>query len=129
MLRCEVVPILDIKCRRALMRTKTVDGAMRLPRREFLQLSAGAAALFAAPRVTAAQSYPSRPARLIAGFPPGTATDTDARLIAQWLSEKLGQQFIVDNRTGAGTNIAVESVVRSAPDGYTLLMITVTNAV
>jgi tripartite-type tricarboxylate transporter receptor subunit TctC len=70
-----------------------------------------------------------RPVRLIVGFPPGTATDTDARLIAQSLSERLGQQFIVDNRTGAGTNIAVESVVRADPDGYTLLMITVTNAV
>jgi tripartite-type tricarboxylate transporter receptor subunit TctC len=85
--------------------------------------------LAAAPRGAAGQDYPARPVRLIVGFPPGTATDTDARLIAQSLSERLGQQFIVDNRTGAGTNIAVESVVRSDPDGYTLLMITVTNAV
>jgi tripartite-type tricarboxylate transporter receptor subunit TctC len=102
---------------------------MKLARRQFLQSAAGATALFAAPRGTAAQAYPERPVRLITGFPPGTATDTDARLIAQSLSERLGQQFIVDNRTGAGTNIAVESVVRSPPDGYTLLMITVTNAV
>jgi tripartite-type tricarboxylate transporter receptor subunit TctC len=102
---------------------------MKLARRKFLQSAASAAALLAAPRGTAAQAYPERPVRLITGFPPGTATDTDARLIAQSLSERLGQQFIVDNRTGAGTNIAVESVVRSPPDGYTLLMITVTNAV
>jgi len=102
---------------------------MKVARRQFLQSAAGAAALLAAPRGAAAQAYPERPVRLITGFPPGTATDTDARLIAQSLSERLGQQFIVDNRTGAGTNIAVESVVRSPPDGYTLLMITVTNAV
>jgi len=101
---------------------------MQLARRKFLQSAAGAAALLAASREAAA-AYPERPVRLIAGFPPGTATDSDARLIAQWLSEKFGQQVIVDNRTGAGTNIAVESVVRAAPDGYTLLMITVTNAV
>jgi tripartite-type tricarboxylate transporter receptor subunit TctC len=102
---------------------------MRLARRKFLQSAAGAAAFFATPRGASAQAYPERPVRLIVGFPPGTATDTDGRLIAQWLSERLGQQFIVDNRTGAGTNIAVESVVRSPPDGYTLLMVTVTNAV
>jgi tripartite-type tricarboxylate transporter receptor subunit TctC len=102
---------------------------MKLARRQFLHSAASAAALLAAPRGAAAQAYPERPVRLITGFPPGTATDTDARLIAQSLSERLGQQVIVDNRTGAGTNIAVESVVRSPPDGYTLLMITVTNAV
>ena len=101
---------------------------MKLARRKFLQSAAGAAALLAASREAAA-AYPERPVRLIAGFPPGTATDSDARLIAQWLSEKFAQQVIVDNRTGAGTNIAVESVVRATPDGYTLLMITVTNAV
>jgi tripartite-type tricarboxylate transporter receptor subunit TctC len=101
---------------------------MKLARRKFLHLAAGAAALAAAPRGTAA-AYPERPVRLIVGFPPGTATDTDGRLIAQWLSQRLGQQVIVDNRTGASTNIAVESVARAAPDGYTLLMVTVTNAV
>jgi tripartite-type tricarboxylate transporter receptor subunit TctC len=106
------------------------DSTMKLPRRKFLQLAAGAGALAAAaPREAAAQAYPARTVRLIVGFPPGTATDTDGRLIAQWLSERLGQQFIVDNRTGAGTNLAVETVARAAPDGYTLLMITVTNAV
>jgi tripartite-type tricarboxylate transporter receptor subunit TctC len=102
---------------------------MKLERRKFLHLAAGAAVVAGAPRTAAADAYPARPVRLIVGFPPGTATDTDGRLIAQWLSERLGQQFIVDNRTGAGTNIAVESVVRADPDGYTLLMITVTNAV
>ena len=102
---------------------------MKLPRRQFLRLAAGAGALATAPQRAAAQDYPTRPVRLIVGFPPGTATDTDGRLIAQSLSERLGQQVIVDNRTGAGTNIAVESVVRADPDGYTLLMITVTNAV
>jgi tripartite-type tricarboxylate transporter receptor subunit TctC len=102
---------------------------MKLPRRKFLQLAAGAAALPVAAQRAAAEAYPTRPVRLMVGFPPGTATDTDGRLIAQWLSERLGQQVIVDNRTGASTNIAVETVVRAAPDGYTLLMITVTNAV
>jgi tripartite-type tricarboxylate transporter receptor subunit TctC len=102
---------------------------MKLARRKFLQFTAGAAALAATPREAAAEAYPMRPVRLIIGFPPGTATDSDARLIAQSLSERLGQQFIVDNRTGAGTNIAAETVARSAGDGYTLLMITVTNAV
>jgi len=102
---------------------------MKLPRRQFLHLAAGAAALPAVSRFAWAQTYPSRPVRIIVGFPPGTATDTDARLIAQWLSGRLGQQVIVDNRTGAGTNIAVENVVRAAPDGYTLLMVTVTNAI
>jgi len=102
---------------------------MKLPRRQFLRFAAGAGLAAAAAQRAAAQAYPARPVRLIAGFPPGTATDMDARLIGKWLSERLGQQFIVDNRTGAGTNIAVESVARAAPDGYTLLMITVTNAV
>jgi tripartite-type tricarboxylate transporter receptor subunit TctC len=101
---------------------------MKLARRRFLRLAAGAG-VAAAAQPAAAQTYPARPVRLITGFPPGTATDTDARLIAQCLSERFGQQVIVDNRTGAGTNIAVESVVRSNPDGYTLLMMTVTNAV
>jgi len=102
---------------------------MKLPRRQFLQLAAGAGALATAAQRATAQAYPARPVRLVAGFPPGTATDTDARLIAQWLSERFGQQVLVDNRTGAGTNIAVENVARATPDGYTLLMITVTNAV
>jgi tripartite-type tricarboxylate transporter receptor subunit TctC len=102
---------------------------MKLPRRQFLQFAAGAGVAAATAQRAAAQPFPSRPVRLIVGFPPGTATDADGRLIAQWLSEHLGQQVIVDNRTGASTNIAVESVARANPDGYTLLMVTVTNAV
>jgi len=102
---------------------------MKLPRRKFLQLAAGAGVAAATAQRAAAEAYPTRPVRLIVGFPPGTATDADGRLIAQWLSEHLGQQVIVDNRTGASTNIAVESVARANPDGYTLLMVTVTNAV
>ena len=87
---------------------------MKLPRRQFLQLSAGAGALATAAQRATAQAYPARPVRLVAGFPPGTATDTDARLIAQWLSERLGQQFVVEDRPGAGGNIATEAVVRAA---------------
>jgi len=96
---------------------------MKLPRRTFLHLAAGVAALSAVSRVARAQSYPSRPVRIIAGFPPGGVTDIHARLISQWLSERLGQQFIVDNRPGAGGNIGTEAVVRSAPDGHTLLLV------
>jgi len=96
---------------------------MRLPRRQFLHLAAGAAALPVVPRSARAQTYPTRPVRLIAGFPAGGATDITARLIGQWLSERLGQPFIVENRPGAATNIATEAVVRASPDGYTLLMV------
>ena len=102
---------------------------MKLPRREFLHLTMGAIALPAFSRTASALDYPTRPVRLIVGFPPGTATDIDARLMAQSLSERLGQQVIVDNRSGAGSNIAAEAVIRAAPDGYTLLAVTVTNAV
>ena len=103
---------------------------LKLPhRRGFLHLAAGAVALPAMTRVTRAQTYPSRPARIIVGFPAGTSSDITARLIAQWLSERLGQQFIVENRTGAGTNIAAESVVHASPDGYSLLWVTQTNAI
>jgi tripartite-type tricarboxylate transporter receptor subunit TctC len=102
---------------------------MSLPRRKFLYLAAGAAALPILPRVAAALDYPTRPARIIVGFPAGTSSDITARLIGQWLSERLGQQFIIENRTGAGTNIAAESVVHATPDGYTLLWVTQTNAI
>jgi tripartite-type tricarboxylate transporter receptor subunit TctC len=91
--------------------------------------AASAAALFAAPRITQARNYPARPVRLIVGFPPDGAADITARLIGQWLSERLGQQFVVENRPGAGTNIATETVVRAAPDGYTLLLVSVANTV
>jgi tripartite-type tricarboxylate transporter receptor subunit TctC len=102
---------------------------VKLCRRRFLRLAAGAAAMPAVPRVAWADTYPSRPARILVGFPAGTSSDITARLLAQWLSERLGQQFIVENRTGAGTNIAAESVVHAAPDGYTLLWVTQTNAI
>jgi tripartite-type tricarboxylate transporter receptor subunit TctC len=97
---------------------------MKLPhRRQFLHLAAGAAALPAVSRIARAQSYPTKPVRIVVGFAAGGVTDIVARLIGQWLSERLGQQFIIDNRPGAGSNLATESVVRSAPDGYTLLLV------
>ena len=96
---------------------------MKLPRRTFLHLAAGAAALPAVSRIARAQAYPTRPVRIIVGFPPAGATDIVARLIGQWLSERLGQQFIVENRPGAGSNIGTEAVVRAPADGYTLLLV------
>ena len=96
---------------------------MKLPRRKFLHLAAGAAALPALPRIASADTYPSRPVHMIVGFPASNASDIIARLIAQSLSDRLGQQFVVDNRPGAGSNIGTEMVVRAAPDGYTLLLI------
>ena len=103
---------------------------MKLPRRQFLHLAAGAAALARVSRACAgAQAYPARPVRVIVGFPAGGPTDIAARLIGQWLSERLGQQFVIDNRPGAGSNIAVETAVRAPPDGYTLLIVGATNAV
>jgi tripartite-type tricarboxylate transporter receptor subunit TctC len=102
---------------------------MKLPRRQFLHLAAGAAALPVVSRIAWAQAYPSRPVRLVVGYAPGGAGDISMRLLGQWLSERFGQQFIVENRTGAGTNIATESVVRAAPDGYTLLMSSAANAI
>jgi tripartite-type tricarboxylate transporter receptor subunit TctC len=93
---------------------------MKLPRRQFLHLTAAAAALLAVSRIARAQTYPSRPVRLIVPFGPAGATDITARLIGQWLSERLGQQFVIENRPGAGSNVGTEAVVRAAPDGYTL---------
>jgi tripartite-type tricarboxylate transporter receptor subunit TctC len=92
-----------------------------IPRRRFLHLAAGAAALPAATRLARADTYPSRPVHLVVGFSPGSASDINARLVGQWLSQRLGQQFVVDNRSGAGGNIASDFVVHAAPDGYTLL--------
>jgi tripartite-type tricarboxylate transporter receptor subunit TctC len=97
---------------------------MRLPRRKFLHLAAGAAALPAVSRIACAQAYPSRPVRIVIGFPAGGGADIVARLIGQWLSERMGQPFVIDNRPGAGSNIAAEAVVRAPPDGYTLLLVT-----
>jgi tripartite-type tricarboxylate transporter receptor subunit TctC len=102
---------------------------MKLPRRNFLHLAACAAALPAVSRFAWAQTYPSRPVRIVVGFAAGGPADIVARLIAQWLSGRLGQPFVVENRTGAATNIAAEAVVRSPPDGYTLLFVTSANAV
>src|SRR5260370_42176190 len=97
-------------------------------RRRFLHLAAGAAALPAGSRIAWAQTYPSRPVRFIVGFAPAGGNDLVARLIGQWLSERLGQTFIIENRPGAGTNIATEAVVNAPPDGYTLLLVGVPNA-
>src|SRR5215475_13225557 len=102
---------------------------MRRPRRRFLRLAAGVAALLVVPRFARAQAYPSRPVRIVVGFAPGGPNDLNARLIGQWLSERLGQPFVIDNRPGASGNIAMESVVRSAPDGYTLVMVALSSAV
>jgi tripartite-type tricarboxylate transporter receptor subunit TctC len=101
---------------------------MKLPRRNFFHLAAGAAALPTLLRIARAQAYPSRPVRLIVGFPAGGVADLFARLFGQWLSERLGQQFIIENRPGAGSNLAAETVVRAPPDGYTLLQFTSTNS-
>jgi tripartite-type tricarboxylate transporter receptor subunit TctC len=100
---------------------------MKLPRRQFIRLATGAVALPAIPRLAGAQSYPSRPVRLIVGFPAGGSADIVARLIGQSLSERLGQPFIIENRPGAGSNIGTETVVRAPPDGYTLLMVSAAN--
>ena len=102
---------------------------MKLPRRTFLHLAASAAALSAVSRLARAQAYPARPVRIIVGFAPAGGTDIMARLIAQWLSERLGQQFVIENRPGAGTNIGTEAAVRAPADGYTLLVATSVNAI
>src|SRR5215510_10757955 len=103
---------------------------MKLPhRRRFLHLAAVAAALPAVSHVALAQAYPTRPVRLIVGFPAGSGADIAARLAGQWLSERLGQSFVIENRPGAGSSIAAEAVVRAAPDGYTLLMATAANTI
>ena len=102
---------------------------MELARRTFLHLTTGATAFWATSRIGHAADYPARTARIFVGFPAGTSSDITARLIGQWLSDRLGQQFVVDNRVGAGSNIAAEFVVRSPPDGYTLVYATPPNAI
>jgi tripartite-type tricarboxylate transporter receptor subunit TctC len=102
---------------------------MKLPRRNFLYLAAGAAALPAVSHIAWAQEYPTKPVRIIVGFAPGGGADIAARLIGQWLSERLGQSFVIENRPGAGSNIATEAVVRAPSDGYTLLLVSAPAAI
>ena len=102
---------------------------MKLPRRQFLQVAAGALALPALTQIASANPYPDRPVHIVVGFPPGGAADIDARLLGPWLSERLGQPFIIDNRSGASGNIATEAVVRASPDGQTLLLVGLNNAI
>jgi tripartite-type tricarboxylate transporter receptor subunit TctC len=102
---------------------------MKLPRRQFLHLAAGAAALPAVSRIAWAQAYPARPVHLVVPAPAGGSFDITARLMGQWLSERLGQQFVIENRPGAGTNIGTEAVVRAPADGYTLLLVGAPNAI
>src|SRR5262245_54254804 len=102
---------------------------MKLQRREFLQLAAGAAALPAVSSRVSAQAYPTRPVRLIIGYPPGGSADITARLTGQWLSERIGQPVVIESRPGAATNLATEAVVRAPPDGYTLLLVAPANAI
>jgi tripartite-type tricarboxylate transporter receptor subunit TctC len=96
---------------------------MKLPRRSFLHLAVGATALPAVSRIARAQAYPTKPVRIVVGFAAGGGTDIIARLMGQWLSERLGQQFIIENRPGGNSNVATEAVVRAPPDGYTLLVV------
>jgi tripartite-type tricarboxylate transporter receptor subunit TctC len=109
--------------------TKLVGITMQFPRRRLLQLAAGAGALPVLPRIAVAQTYPARPVRIIVGYAAGGPTDILARLIGQWLSQRLGQSFVVENRPGAGTNIATEEVAHAPPDGYTLLAAVSTNTI
>ena len=114
---------------RATPRQQPSTSAPEISRRQLLNLIAGAAALPAFSRIARAETYPSRPVRIIVGFPPGGAADITARLMGQWLSDRLGQQFVIENRPGAGTNIATEAVMRAPADGYTLLLVSVANTV
>ena len=102
---------------------------MKIPRRQFLHLAAATALLPAVSRTARAQAYPTRPIRLIIGYTPGGSADLTARLMGQWLSERLGQSFVIENRPGGGTNIATEAALRAAPDGYSLLLVAPANAI
>jgi tripartite-type tricarboxylate transporter receptor subunit TctC len=116
-------------CGRASASALVGEGTMKLPRRRFVQLAAASAAFPAAPYLARAQSYPTRPVHVIEGFGAGSAPDIIARLTSQWLSERLGQSFMVENRSGASGSIATEAVVRASPDGYTLILLTSANAI
>src|ERR1700733_6528797 len=96
---------------------------MKIRRRAFLHLAAGAAALPVATRIATALDYPNRPVRIVIGYPAGGSPDIAGRLMGQWLSDRLGQQFVIENKPGGGTNLSTEAVVRAAPDGYTLLLV------
>src|ERR1700680_4778559 len=100
---------------------------MDVPRRKFLRFAAGGIALAGTPRRATAKTYPAGPVHIIVGFPPGAASDINARLIGDWLSGRLGQQFIIDNRPGAGNNVGTEAAAHAAADGYTLLLVTPPN--
>ena len=102
---------------------------MEVPRRKFLRFAAGGIALAGTSRIASAESYPARPVHIIVGFPPGAASDINARLIGDWLSGRLNQQFIVDNRPGAGSNVGTEAATHAPADGYTLLLVTPPNAI
>src|SRR5712692_9211799 len=122
---------LGMSMRRQQRRPQTFseEDAMSFPRRRFLRLAGAAIALPAVSRIASAQAYPTRPVRLIIGYPPGGSADITARLVGQWLSERLGQPFIIESRPGGGTYIATVAVVRAAPDGYTLLLVAPANAI
>src|SRR5262245_27345866 len=111
------------------MAAPSEGSVMKLHRRRFLHLAASAALLPSTSRVGWAQGYPTRPIRWVVGFPPGGSTDIVARIMAPWLSERLGQQVVVENKPGAGTNLAAQSVINAPPDGHTLLFVTPVNAI
>ncbi len=118
-----------LTCKRSARGTSFWEGSRKLSRRKFLHLAMGTVALPAISRVARAGAYPSRSVRIIVGFPAGSLADTVARAMGQWLSDRLGQQFIVENRAGAGGNLGTEAVVKSPPDGYTLLLPVAANAI
>src|SRR5712671_3997950 len=120
----------DIEALRQLpQRSRPKEDTMPFTRRKLLYLGGAAAIAATAPSLACAQSYPTRPVRMIVGFAAGGPTDIVARIMAQWLSERLGQQFVIENRLGASGNIATEAALRAPPDGYTLLQVTSSNAV